>query len=215
MSDDRTPTLQPLQESHEADEVEAQLKALTLDLFREYFRVHERELNVYGAPHLGSYELVERWLKADGLSVVRGNSREAVRYLFKAWRARNPRRGLAFLKTYLQLLWPGSWTVEQMWQPKDRPYPMGLEERQYISGDPHATHYLTSRVIADVEDLDEDGYGLEQIKPGLRSTLGAKFLLVVRLARRWHSGLGIINFTYYEMVLSTSGTLLAPPETTP
>ncbi len=63
---DLTPDLESIKAFHEADDLELQLKELTLDIFREFFRHYERDLNTFGAPHLGSFEQIERWIKADG-----------------------------------------------------------------------------------------------------------------------------------------------------
>jgi hypothetical protein len=119
--DSRIPSLAPLQRSHDANTLEAELKQLVLFLFETHLRDAERELNVYGVPHLGSLSLIERHVKREGLALIR-TEEQAMRYLYKAWRARNPKRGLHFLRMYLQLLWPNGWIVEQLWQDKNKPY---------------------------------------------------------------------------------------------
>jgi len=192
---DRSTDLQPVQQFHEADEVEQQLKALTLDLFREYFRFYEREINAMGMPHLADFELIERWVKVDGLAMVRGNSQDAMRYLFKAWRSRNPKRGLHFLRTYLQLLWPDGWAAVQLWQRKDKAYPNGLVSTldTPIQGDPRKDHYLTSRINIDVYAEGEDGKGISSVARALRTTLSAKFVVMIRLLRNINTQFEIFN----------------------
>lgn len=187
---DLTPNLEPVTAFHEAGELEAQLKALTADVVREHMRAGERDLNVYGAPHLGSFDLVERWVKSDGLAMTRGDSKDAMRYLYNAWRARNPKRGLHFLRTYLQLLWPQAWEIDQLWQKKSEPYPSALYTKDQLSSlgvsDPSADYFLTSRLNVDVAADTETGDGVLQVLQSLRHVAGAKFHLGLRLLRRSH-----------------------------
>jgi hypothetical protein len=111
-----TPDLQPLRNSAEFDAFESEFKALVIKVFNDTLRPLERQVNVSGMPHLGNSELIERTLKGWGLAIVR---RDATRtaFLLKAARARNPRRGLIFLRQYLQSVWPGVWKLEPLWHP--------------------------------------------------------------------------------------------------
>jgi hypothetical protein len=110
------PDLQPLRNSFEYDQLEEDLKDAFLTVFDQYIRPFERQVNLSGMPHLGDTELIERTLKDYGLAIVR---RDATRtaFLLKAARARNPRRGMLFLKQYLQSVWPGVWKVDALWHP--------------------------------------------------------------------------------------------------
>jgi hypothetical protein len=110
------PDLQPLRNSFEYDQLEDDMKDVFLTVFDQYIRPFERQVNLSGMPHLGDTELIERTLKDYGLAIVR---RDATRtaFLLKAARARNPRRGMLFLKQYLQSVWPGVWKVESLWHP--------------------------------------------------------------------------------------------------
>ncbi len=72
MSTFAAPSLLPLLRSHESDGLERDLKAITTHLFETYLRNEERELNVMGVPHLRSFKLIERRVKADGLAIYRG-----------------------------------------------------------------------------------------------------------------------------------------------
>lgn len=180
------PDLLPLRLSHEVGEVDADLKRIVLDLFEGNLRDLERELNSYGVPHLGPFELIERIVNGDGLRLFRREDIGAMRYLFKAWKARNPRRGLIFLKTYLQLLWPNEWTCEQLWQRKDQPYPTALVRRSDITDpDPETNYWLTSRVTAQISSLDELGYGISKVADSLQATTAARLLLLVELLRNF------------------------------
>lgn len=194
---DLTPTLLPLQISADANDIEAALKQQFLDLFMENLRAGERELNVSGMPHLGPIDLIERHVKLDGLALIRTDE-PSMKYLYRAWKARNPKRGMHFLRTYLQLLWPNGWVVNQMWQDKGSPYPTGLSARSAIAApDPHSTHYMTSRIRVLIDDDRESGFSIPSVVPALRSVVAAKFVLEIQLLKRFANvdggGLGLSN----------------------
>lgn len=167
------PCLQPLQASFEYDQLESELKAVFLAVFESMIRPRERALNLYGMAHLGSEELVERNLKVDGLAVIRRDP-DSMRFLLKTWRARNPKRGLMFLKKYLQTVWPNHWIVDQLWHPiakLDR-YP----EFKAVNGGP-LTHILTSRVRVSIPVSVDDGTGLASLQRALQATMAARLVL--------------------------------------
>jgi hypothetical protein len=72
-----------------------------LSVFNTYLRPRERQINLHGMPHLGDTELIERTLKDYGLAIVRHDATRTA-FLLKAARARNPNRGMIFLRQYLQ-----------------------------------------------------------------------------------------------------------------
>ncbi|WP_321946594.1 phage head spike fiber domain-containing protein [Paraburkholderia sp. J10-1] len=115
LSEVAAPELAPLVESFEYDQLEAELKAIFLSVFESLIRPRERRLNLYGMPHLGDTELIERALKNAGLALVKRTDTRSS-FLMKAM-ALNPRRGTIFLKQYLQSVWPNVWEVEQLWHP--------------------------------------------------------------------------------------------------
>lgn len=177
--------LRPLKHSHEYDVIEQELKGLFIDLFEETLRAKERDMNVYGMPHLGSFELVSRFVKEDGLALINNDDEEAMRYLYKAWAGRNPRQGLHFLRTYLQLLWPNRSGAHLVWYRKDSipQYPVARFERFPFffpaNEDPEDGYFLTCRVVALVE-FDGDPAVRGVIEPALRATLAAEFVLELR-----------------------------------
>lgn len=122
-----TPTrLLPLEASHEENQVEHELKALFLQLWDEHLAASAFDANVQGMAHLGSFDLVRRSVNRDGLSLIPGSTTEeaATRYLYRAWKSRNHQgRGLHFIRTYLQMLFPGVSKVEQLWMPLEGAYP--------------------------------------------------------------------------------------------
>ncbi|MDF0605373.1 hypothetical protein HZU77_006880 [Neisseriaceae bacterium TC5R-5] len=122
------PTLQALAESFTQNPIEADLKQLLLDLFQRYLAADLFDANVLGAAQLGSLELVRKAINRDGLVLVPGEHEEqATRYLYRAWKSMNTQgRGLHFLRTYLQLLYPRSSEVVQLLQDKSLPYTVGM-----------------------------------------------------------------------------------------
>jgi hypothetical protein len=98
-----------------------------------------------------------------------------MRYLHKAWRGRNPKRGLHFLRSYLQLLFKDSWRLEQLWQLKSAPYPTVLTTKQTALSRGINEYFLTSRIRASI--TDEKSQNLDAITPAIRSALPARFVL--------------------------------------
>jgi hypothetical protein len=149
------PSLQPLAQSFEYDQLETDLKAIFMAVFESMIRPRERSLNLYGMPQLGDAELVERALKDSGLAIVK---RDVTRssFLLQAARARNPRRGMIFLKQYLQAVWPNDWKVEPLWHPiaTSADYP---DDRT-----PLGTQSLSATVSA-VYDMDANPEGLPTV----------------------------------------------------
>ena len=170
------PSLQPLSNSHEFDQLEHDLKQMFMGLFEDYLRAGERDLNVYGAPHLGSFDLVSESVKSDGLSLINNDDEPAMRYLHKAWRGRNPKRGLHFLNAYLSMLFSGH-EVDQLWQRKDAEYPTSLLPIYRIKDDIQ-NYYLTSRLAVFVRfnGLPEE---ILKITPAIRSAMPARMVLDV------------------------------------
>ncbi|HEJ4320070.1 TPA: hypothetical protein SL531_001357 [Pseudomonas aeruginosa] len=122
------PRLLPLENSYAENGVEADLKQLFLDLFNQHLAADTFDVNVLGAAHLGSFDLVRRAVNTDGLVLMQGDREEAAtRYLYRAWKSGDVQgRGLHFLRTYLQMLFPNLCQVDQLWHDKNMPYPTGL-----------------------------------------------------------------------------------------
>lgn len=142
----QTPQLTPLRHSFTIDDVENDLRNLFVDLFDAYLGNDAFDANVLGMAHLGTLDLVRKSVNADGLVLLPGVGEEpATRYVYRAWKSRNLQgRGLYFLKTYLQALFPGSWDVKQQMQLTAQPYPTALTDRSIAEND--ADKYLTSRL---------------------------------------------------------------------
>lgn len=181
-------TMKPLEHSWEATEIEAELKRLIIDLYKAELEDKADEINVYGAPHIGPFSLIEREIARDGLAVLRTTTEDDIRHLFRAWRFRNPRRGTHFLSTYLRSLFGESFTINQLWQEKNSAYPQGLRLDSDVRGTAkEADHYLTSRIQVDI-DTEYVPTRLAQV---LRTTVAARFVMDVRTAKYGTNELGM------------------------
>lgn len=169
------PGLGPLLNSHEADDIEAGFKAAVIEVFEQVLRPKLARINAYGMPHRGDTDVLERFTKAEGLALERRLDLEPfMRELYRAWRARNPRRGLHFLRYYLRLLYPSGWSLTQLWHDPSRPYPLGVSETQ------RPGYYLTSRVRLYLEiEGDASGEVLAKVMGSLRSVVPARIVLEV------------------------------------
>lgn len=194
----KLPEMKPLRGSFDADDAEQDLRKLFLDLFRSNLAGSAYDVNVSGAMHLGSYDLVRRAVNADGLLLLQGERSEAaVRYLYRAWRARNRNgRGFFFLKTYLQILFPNLCQVAQLWQKKDESYPYGLWS--VLDDNPDGTpfvpdpekYWLTSRVEIGL-DLSITTRSITTLTNVFRSIIPARLVPQFRFWLRFNAELNM------------------------
>lgn len=209
MSDD---SLLPLRYSHAASEVEAELKDLFIKVYAASLAATADDIAVYGAPHLGSFQLVERNIDQDGLAVLRETSEDRIRYLFKAWRHRNPERGLHFLRLYLLALFGDTASLGQLWQRKDSAYPADLRTEGEIAtlGESLNDYFLTSRVRVDL-----DGSILQtKLLSSLKSAVAARILLNVRVGRAVTSTVGpaLVGYGANVLKMGKYGDFPTPPK---
>ena len=179
----KLPSLVPLQNSFAADDVENALRNLFIDLFEEMLAEKSFDLNVIGVGHLGSLDLVRRLVNFDGLALIDGDREEAaIRYLYKAWKARNRNgRGFFFLETYLQMLFPNGFAVEQMAQAKSGTYPNQLSPLSRAD----STKYSTSRVMVALDAYKATWENVLKMEPILRSIIPARLVLYFVLLTTW------------------------------
>ena len=113
----RRPVMLPLVNSFARNDVDAQSKQHFIDLFYDLQSVDFWDAMVLGSAHLGTFNLIRRSVNADGLSLLQDSVNLcAARYLYRAWKSQNNQgRGLHFLRTYLQMLFPGRWEIYQLW----------------------------------------------------------------------------------------------------
>lgn len=174
-SNAQLPRLFPLEASYTENEVESDLKNLFIDLFNQMLASDVFDVNVSGAAHLGSFDLVRKAVNTDGLVLLQGDDEEAAtRYLYRAWRSCNVQgRGLHFLKTYLQLLFPNLGEVIQLWHGKNKPYPTDLRTEE------SEDTFLTSRIRVSVigfPNADNDN----RILKCINQIISARFVIKLR-----------------------------------
>lgn len=181
--------LEPLQLSHEDSDYEQALKEIFLELFESKIRAPFERVNTYGMAHVGDFEGVERFTKQDGVAAYRvAGKEEHIRELYRGWKSRNPRRGLHFLKFYLQAIFPNQWTCDQLWQNPAMPYTTDMSKTERTG------YFLTSRVsvsIASQGVVDSQVFSL--IAPSIRSVLPARLMLVIRLLNEFDNQLFVAN----------------------
>jgi hypothetical protein len=179
-SNAQLPALTPLANSFSVDEQEEDLTRLFIDLFKTYLAVEAFDANVLGVAHLGTLDIVKRMINKDGLVLLEGYREEtATRYLYKAWKSRNNQsRGLYFLETYLQMLFPNAVSIYQMAQAKGYAYPTKLIRALNSSPD---THYWTSRIRVVLDSSKAAWDQVDKMHPVLLSIVPARIVLVVSL----------------------------------
>lgn len=199
--------MKPLEHSWAADQLEDELRRLGIALYMQTLAEKSDEINVYGAPHIGPFSLIEREVAKDGLAVLRNTDEDAIRHLYRAWRFRNPRRGTHFLRTYLQVLFGNNHEINQLWQAKALPYPDGLRtDGEVQAAGLQSSHYLTSRVRV---DIDTD-YLSSLLKNVLRTTVPARIVLDVRTAKYGGQELGLVGLGMSANILNGSNVDLPP-----
>lgn len=206
-SNAQLPSLRALAASYTENDIEADLQQLVLDLFAANLASSTFDASVLGAAHLGSFDLVRRAVTSDGLVLIPGDRQApATRYLYRAWRAANVQgRGLHFLRTYLQLLFPGANTVTQMLQDKTLPYPTALTP--YTGAAIPADKYLTSRLEITI-DVSASGQSVADVAACVLSVIPARFVVYFKIILS--GGIGTQNIVYFSgtSVLHSSGALL-------
>lgn len=174
-------SLYPLNQNNESLILEQEWRQIFNEVYRNMLEERINALLCYGMPYLGEFELLKRFLSEDGLTVLNSLENERLAYLLKAWKT-NKKRGLDFLVTYLQLLYPNNFKITQLWQETSQPYPSALHSQQEAETKGTA-HWLTSRVRVEITDNDEDGETLMKYAPTLQTIVGARFVLMVNLLR--------------------------------
>jgi hypothetical protein len=200
------PQLTPLQNSFAVDEVEEQLKQMFIDLFNAHLSERLHDVNVLGMAHLGSLDLVRRIVNVDGLVFIPNNREEAAtRRIYRAWKAGNAQgRGLHFLRAYLQLLFPNSWTIDQQMQAKAEAYPTDLYPAQYTLND--TDKYLTSRINIWVSAQNANAGSVSAIKKILKDIIPARMVPEINISETSSTTIRLGSFFTGFAILNTSGT---------
>lgn len=167
----------PFVASEMTEEIELAWKNVFLRVFKKMLWHRQRDLLHYGSPYLAQSALLTKFALNDGLSLMRADGDiDRLRYLFKAWRVKNPKRGFHFLRTYLQMLYPDGFTIEQLWQETDKPYTTSLVNAEGVRRK-NTPHWLTSRIKISITDISEDGQQILQYVSTIQSIIGARFVV--------------------------------------
>lgn len=167
-------------------------------VFAEVFQDQLQNILDYGAPHIGSPEVIERFSKQDGLVVLRRpvSSDKLMRVIYANWSSIASERGLGFLEFVMRMLWTDQWQIKRMWHPVSsyQSYP------QYIIDEERPNHFLTSRIritIDETVDLSE----IVELSPILRRLVPANIVVKVNAKELdvngdFPIGVGIVSKTY-------------------
>jgi hypothetical protein len=198
--------LEPLQHSHEDSDYEKELKEIFLELFESKIRAPFERVNTYGMAHVGDFDSVERFTKQDGVAAYRIVGKEAyIRELYRGWKSRNPRRGLHFLRFYLQCIFPNRWTCDQLWQNPANTYPTNTSKTE------RAGDFLTSRVVVSVYSGGViDSQVLSLIAPSMRSVIPARLLLLIQILNTFESNLVVGGVCSYGETSFCTGSFSFP-----
>nr|WP_314367401.1 hypothetical protein [uncultured Acinetobacter sp.] len=166
------------------DDDEEIIKEMFIRSFELLFNEQLNDIFHYGMPHLGSANVVERFTKQDGLVVLRRpqSSEKIMRVIYANWKSLGSKRGFAFLKFVLQMLWPNQWEIVRLYHSITliEQYPNLVTEVKVNDS------FLTSRIFVlmkdsvDVNELKELTPILERLVPanivpkvGVRADLGS------------------------------------------
>lgn len=190
------PHLASLAQSYAVDQREAELRDLFIKVFRSTLSTRAFDVILSGCAHLGSFDSVRKAINADGLTILQGDREEyATRYLYRAWQARDVNgRGLHFLRTYLQLLYPNQCRVAQLWQAKDKPYTTDMHSPLEIMDggaawvpDPEK-YWLTSRLEIAL-DMSVENRTITTLANIFRSIVPARLVPQFRFWLRFEASL--------------------------
>lgn len=167
-------------------------------VFAEVFQDQLQNILDYGAPHIGSPEVIERFSKQDGLVVLRRpvSSDKLMRVIYANWSSIASERGLGFLEFVMRMLWTDQWQIKRMWHPVSsyQSYP------QYIIDEERPNHFLTSRIRITIDETVELSEIVE-LSPILRRLVPANIVVKVNakeldVSGDFPIGVGLVSKTY-------------------
>ena len=155
---------------------EVDIRRIFKELFLKYFQDDMTDLINYGAPHLGSSALIEKFAKRDGLSVLRRSvtSDAVMRIIYSEWIGRGSKRGLQFLEFTLRMIWGDEYRIDEVFHSLKWAdvYP------RFLSTEETEDTFLTSRryiTISENVDLKE----VSELAPTLQRLVPANIVPVV------------------------------------
>ena len=145
-------------------------------VFADVFQQRIQDILDYGAPHLGSRTVVERFTKQDGLVVLRRpqTSDTLMRVIYTNWSSMANKRGLGFLEFVLRMLWTDQWQIKRMWHPIST----YLSYPRFLVDEEKPNHFLTSRIRISIDE-SVDLAELIELSPILRKLVPANIVVKV------------------------------------
>lgn len=169
----------PLLSQPQATDLERGLSRAVAVVLQDELGMALEDLRNYGVAWLGRDEVVERFIKQDGLVVLKrpNTGPLLMRVIYQNWLALGSERGLGFLQFVLQMLWPDQWQVVRLWHSVAtvNRYPLDVVEQE------DAGKFLTSRIRVYLPD-DADRAELAEIAPVLRRLVPAHVVPEIALA---------------------------------
>lgn len=163
----------PIDRQHAHDGLERALSRAVAQVMADELQASLQDLVDYGAPHLGSRTVVERFTKLDGLAVLRRpvTADVLMRVIYANWASLASERGLGFLQFVLQMLWPDQWQVVRLWHS----IPFASQYPRFLSESESANRFLTSRIRIRLDD-SVDRFELSELAPVLRRLVPANIV---------------------------------------
>lgn len=139
----------PIDDQYAHGGLETALAQAFHQVYAEQFSQKMQDLVDYGAPHIGSRTVIERFSKQDGLVVLRRpvTSDVLMRVIYANWSSLASERGLGFLEFVLKMLWTNQWQIIRLWHSVARvnQYPL------FLSTEQQPNYFLTSRIMISLD----------------------------------------------------------------
>lgn len=145
-------------------------------VYVEQFSQKMQDLVDYGAAHIGSRTVIERFSKQDGLVVLRRpvTSDTLMRVIYANWSSLASERGLGFLEFVLKMIWANQWQIIRLWHSVARinQYPL------FLSTEQQANYFLTSRIMISL-DATVSIAEIAELSPIIRRLVPANIVVKV------------------------------------
>ena len=163
----------PIDVQHTGNDLRTDLAQAIRTVWADQLSAKMQDLLDYGAPHLGSRTVIERFSKQDGLAVFRRpvTADVLMRIIYANWSSLASERGLGFLQFVLQTLWPDQWQITRLWHSKSyaNQYP------RFLFDTTAANRFLTSRIRIVLDPSVPSGE-LSELAPILRRLVPANIV---------------------------------------
>lgn len=166
----------PVDSRPKYDKLEAALGTAFKQVMQQEFGGQLQDLVDYGCPHLGSSRVIERFVKQDGLVVLRRpvTSDTLMRVIYSNWSGLANKRGLGFLEFVLRMLWTDKYNIVPLY------HSIALANRYptYLADEPLLGYFLTSRILIRIDDT-VDVKEIAELAPIIRKLVPARTVVRV------------------------------------